>query len=382
MSNYIYKGCFNDTGNRALPNRRGNVSSVEECKNRAISGGDSIFGVQYYGECWTGNDYNRAIRYGQNYGNCGNLGTSWNNKIYVNGPPSSINGYNYKGCYNDNSTRMIPNQQKNVSSIQECADIAKNLNSNVFGLQAGGQCFTGNDEQRAVSLGINNSCDLLGGQFGNQVYTNPSSSCSYQMSSNELQCYAQNNPDLAINGITTSQQLQNHWSTNGCNERRNNNCPSKQQTSGFYNYKGCYNDTSIRAIPNYEGKVSSIDECKNIAETKTQNVFGLQNGGECFTGNNEDAAYQYGRNINRDSCPSLGGSFTNQIYARGQSFPPPVPPDPTLTIYNFNEGFKNIIDEEKSITNKKCFLLFLIFLVFLILLYFIYSTFYKKNKNK
>lgn len=176
MSNYVYKGCFRDSSDRRLKKRGNNVSSVEECKIQAINNNKKLFGLQFNGECWMDDSYSNATSLGQVYDDCGNLGTSWSNKLYVNMPPESVNGYDYQGCYNDNSTRTIPNKQKNVSSVKECSDIVQSLNQNVFGVQYNGQCFTGNNENDAMSLGYNDnydSCGTLGGLFTNLVYSKP-----------------------------------------------------------------------------------------------------------------------------------------------------------------------------------------------------------------
>jgi hypothetical protein len=87
-NSFSYQGCYRDQGNRALPNFLGNVGSVNDCKTKAMAGRYNTFGLQYYGECWAGNntDWNK---YGQiNPDNsCGNLGTAWNNKVYTNTNP-------------------------------------------------------------------------------------------------------------------------------------------------------------------------------------------------------------------------------------------------------------------------------------------------------
>jgi len=387
MSNYTYIGCYQDNSNRVLPVQGNNVGSMEGCRQQAIDGGYNTFGLQYYGQCWMGTDYNRGVSLGQNYGDCGSMGGSWTNQTYINmPPPKSVDGYTYLGCYGDNSSRMIPNQQQMVSSIEECSQIAKGLNQNVFGVQDGGYCFTGNDENRAMSLGVINdygSCGTLGGSWTNLVYANPSSSCSYQMSPAELTCYADNNPDLASSGITTPAQLQNNWSTSGCKESRNNQCPSYQQSSGTYNYKGCYNtDTNagLGAIPYNQGKVQSIDECQTIASQKKNIVFGLNDQGTCYTGNNEQEAYQYGLNVNKNSCSALGGATTNQVYVSTQPLEPPNPVKPSLNSSNFNETFNNI-NEETDINRKRNFILLLILLMFAFLFYYIYTTTSKNNKK-
>ena len=82
---YKYKGCYNDTGDRAIPTYRGNVSNVNQCQNLATQNGDTVMGLQYYGQCWTGKDETKAYKYGaNNNGNlCGNMGQAWTQNVYV-----------------------------------------------------------------------------------------------------------------------------------------------------------------------------------------------------------------------------------------------------------------------------------------------------------
>jgi hypothetical protein len=79
---YSYKGCYRDTSNRALANRLGNVGSVEECGKNSKAAGLNTFGLQFYGECWAGNnsDWDKYGRLNDN--GCGTLGTAWNNQVY------------------------------------------------------------------------------------------------------------------------------------------------------------------------------------------------------------------------------------------------------------------------------------------------------------
>jgi len=206
----------------------------------------------------------------------------------------------------------------------------------------------------------------------------PPTSCSYQMSSTELQCYKNNYPEDLTNMNNT--QLQNHWSTTGCKQGRNNQCASQQISSGMYNYKGCYNDTGIRAIPLMNGNVSSVNQCAQIAESKNQNVFGVQYGGECWTCINEQTAYQYGANFNKASCPILGGAWTNQVYVRSNSFPSPSAPVPYLTNPNFasKENFENILDEEERDENVKNIFKYIIIAIIIILLFIFISRMLRK----
>ena len=253
----------------------------------------------------------------------------------------SLQNYTYQGCYKDKSSRAIPTLVQNVSSVGQCAEIAKNKSASVFSVQNGGECFIGNSLSQAKKYGSGgNNCGELGGAWKNQVYTLLNNNeCNYQMNNVELLCYKNRYPDL---NAMSNQQLQTHWSNTGCKQYRNNQCPSPQISSGKYQFKGCYNDTSSRAIPNYRGNNMTVNSCEEIAQLKRENVFGLQFNGECWTGNNLQQAYKYGQNYNGNSCGNLGGGFTNMVYAIDKPYPPPDPPPPQLSSINFTtETFIN-----------------------------------------
>ena len=195
----------------------------------------------------------------------------------MSGIQETSGSYVYQGCYNDQSNRAIPTQVSNVTSIDSCASQAQAKNATVFGVQDNGQCFVGTDLNSAMKYGANSSnCGTLGGSWTNQVYAIPTST---------------SNPE--------------------------------------YTYMGCYNDQSNRAIPNFRGNVSSAAQCQTIANENQENVFGVQNGEQCFTGSNISQAYQYGPYSG--SCGTLGGSWTNQVYALSQ----PRSDPPLILQYNF-----------------------------------------------
>jgi hypothetical protein len=81
---YVYQGCFNDSGNRAIRRYTGNVSNKEQCQARAVAAGMDTFGLQYFGECWIGNhnQESKFDKYGRFSGHCGPLGGGWNNQVY------------------------------------------------------------------------------------------------------------------------------------------------------------------------------------------------------------------------------------------------------------------------------------------------------------
>ena len=484
---YTYKGCYRDTRSRAIPTRQQNVSSVDQCAQIAESRNQNVFGVQNRGECWTGLDEQSAYKYGA-LSSCPTLGGSWTNQVYVKSNPIQIctsttpswrfqesfnNWYTIKqNGYSTNwgSLGIINNANMSISFWLNIDTLHSNLR-NIFHLtNTNKDCCDNGDRVPAVwitpggtsmhirSSTSNNGNDgydtpalpqrsqkfitiiwsgtivytyvngILNSQFnfsssltaanpnatfyiGDPWYDQnngllikyfsiyncslsqanissiynlqylqliPPTSCEYQMSITELQCYKNNYPkDLSnMNNI----QLQDHWSNIGCKESRNNQCPSQQTSSGMYNYKGCYNDTSIRAIPSMQGTVSSVNQCAQIAASKNQNVFGLQNNGQCWTGLNEQVAYQYGSNFNKDSCPSLGGSSTNQVYVRSNTFPLPSAPVPYLTNPNFatKETFESIIEEEERDENIKIIFKNIIVIIILILLVIFISRMLRK----
>lgn len=84
-----YAGCFTDNENRALPHWLGSVNDVGTCVSLARANGLAYAGLQWYGECWGGNE----LRYTQvGEGECNTpcasgqtCGGSWRNSIYATG---------------------------------------------------------------------------------------------------------------------------------------------------------------------------------------------------------------------------------------------------------------------------------------------------------
>jgi hypothetical protein len=273
---YNYLGCYNDTGNRSIPNYVGNVNSKDECEDYAISNNAALYGVQYYGQCFIGNDISKAAQYGAT-SNCPDMGGSWTNQIYstVDIPKPT---YNYLGCYNDTGNRAIADQMSIVSSVYDCEQLAKQKGYSVYGLQYGGYCFGSNDINAARGYGLQNDksqCTTLGGGWTNQVYTN-----------------IDNVPPLT------------------------NINPNMPASVNSYNYKGCYNNKDNTAISNYRGTVTSVDECSELAFNNQDYIFGVTNNGKCYTGISADQALSQGENYASAYCGTLGSSNTYQVYIR------------------------------------------------------------------
>ena len=81
-----------------------------------------------------------------------------------------------------------------------------------------------------------------------------------------------------------------------------------------FEYKGCWKDTTDRAIPMYLEGVTP-ENCMSEAIKKGYNTYGLQNGNQCFIGNNPDYA-KHGR---AENCDKFGNQWKNQVYQKPSS---------------------------------------------------------------
>jgi hypothetical protein len=85
---YTKMGPYKDAWKRALPHYKGtdsSANSAETCSKKCDS--YNFFGLQYGGQCFCGNDWDKATKYGA--GNCGEMGGGWCNYIFKNKDPKS-----------------------------------------------------------------------------------------------------------------------------------------------------------------------------------------------------------------------------------------------------------------------------------------------------
>ena len=192
---YNYVGCYNDTENRAIANQMNNVNSVYDCEQLAKEQGYTVYGLQDGGQCFGSTDINAAREYGlqTDQSQCPPLGGFWTNQVYTNidnvapltninpNMPTTVDEYNYKGCYNNKDNTAIPTFRGNVTSMDQCAQLAINNQEYIFGVTNNGQCYTGNNVDQALGQGQDNAtayCGTLGSSNTYQVYirnstTNP-----------------------------------------------------------------------------------------------------------------------------------------------------------------------------------------------------------------
>ena len=155
---------------------------------------------------------------------------------------------------------------------------------------------------------------------GSKYYSISNELCNYQLNQNELLCYQKRYPN-DLTGIPND-QLQKHWSTIGCNQKRNNLCPVSE-INGSYQYKGCY--TKSKVPPNKRSNISTIDDCRKIAERNRESIFSVTNYNECWTGSDNSFLFDNKEIYNSSECGTLGLEKSQNIYFRDLPFPPNIP---------------------------------------------------------
>ncbi|HEV8581981.1 MAG TPA: WSC domain-containing protein [Thermoanaerobaculia bacterium] len=143
-SNYV--GCFTDDPNRALPVGLGSVYDIGTCVNLVRANGLAYAGLQWYGECWGGNE----LRYTQvGDWECNTpcpsgqmCGGGWRNSIYATGitPPPPGGGMQtdsaVRGC--SNYVEWSPVYQPDPSS---CHAYCAQNGANACEWYANGDCY-------------------------------------------------------------------------------------------------------------------------------------------------------------------------------------------------------------------------------------------------
>ena len=95
-----------------------------------------------------------------------------------------------------------------------------------------------------------------------------------------------------------------------------------------------------------------FDFGNGAGEDNKDTIFGIQNYGQCWTGNNESIAYKYGPVYDRNKFNPLGTSWTNMVYVRTEAFPEGEPVIPTLMPFNFNDSLNNIKSSEENVSSE------------------------------
>ena len=299
------------------------------CAKAAIDKGYKYFGLQFWGECWSGPTLSAEIEYykygegdacyGTEYNLCHDgdvncVGASSHNFIYEIETYECEVHFEKMSCYNDYSwTARHGNQlvltarHKSTTKPEsfygqyidwfnfdiflpkfacECAKKVVEAGHNTFGMQFYGECWTGpqfDEEKYYIAQGESNSCVnschkecklwdpfCIGGSYANMIYriTHPECEMKYK----NLGCY--NAFDEIGRNPAISELLFNEISPT------------------IYKFNGHmlkFNDT-------WETQYSQLlCRCARVAEEKGYEVFAIRNKGECWSGASSRQTYgQYG----------------------------------------------------------------------------------------
>ncbi|EDO32458.1 predicted protein [Nematostella vectensis] len=174
VTDYTRLGCFKDNWIRTMSDVLSmNVKSVADCAKLAARKGYSVFGVQNGKECYS--KETAAATYknlGVSSGCSNGMGGIWANEVY-----EFRVSYKRLGCYGDNNANRSMSKHygkwdRDVA-VRTCADNARSDGYSVFGVQSGGNCYSGADAASTYNKhGNASNCDAdgTGGSLSNEVY--------------------------------------------------------------------------------------------------------------------------------------------------------------------------------------------------------------------
>lgn len=112
---------------------------------------------------------------------CTVLGIGNANGVYQLTPPGcQVCSFVFKGCFVDNATHLVPTLlSASVASVAACEAFAEIGMYDTYALQAGGQCWGGNNPPyAALGFGTSAQCASLGGPATNSVYQKTPLGCA------------------------------------------------------------------------------------------------------------------------------------------------------------------------------------------------------------
>lgn len=237
----------------------------------------------------------------------------------TNGCVSST--YSYVGCYADTPLRdmEIHTYATPDRTIAQCAALAQANNQLYFAMEFGGECYLSNHlpSVRAANTACNMQCNkqlgtICGGRWALSVYK--FGTVSAEFCSADSDCAVKNYCDGLTRYYYTCSGTACQEHTETCSSTCN---PSFCNTQSYVAV-GCYGDGEDRALPTYQGLVFSIAACEKQARQYRHTYFGLEFGGECWTG--AETYAKFGQSTGCDTPCSFnaelvcGGNMAMNVY--------------------------------------------------------------------
>eukprot|EP01064_Diplonema_japonicum_P030269 TRINITY_DN50_c0_g1_i9.p1 TRINITY_DN50_c0_g1~~TRINITY_DN50_c0_g1_i9.p1 ORF type:complete len:771 (+),score=162.79 TRINITY_DN50_c0_g1_i9:95-2314(+) len=288
----VLEGCFKDGRTRRLSHHAFSspLNTVWECTRTCQHNGYKYAGLQYGKQCWCGDDLSTSTRTvmsqcddpcsGDSTQTCGG---GWRNQVYSLSPVAPSGPVNYMGCFRDySSNRQFPvyaYSDSKLNSVEKCTRTCQHNGYKYAGLQYGKQCWCGDDLSTSTRTTMSqcddpcsgDSTQTCGGGYRNQVYSL---------------------------------------------------VPVAPRES--FRYAGCYRDyQSSRQFPVYaysDRNGNNVEECTRTCQHNGYAVAGLQNGNQCWCGNDLGSRKSLPEYLCRTPCPgdtsvTCGAPWYNSVWA-------------------------------------------------------------------
>lgn len=318
------------------------------CAKIVKAKGYKVFGLQFYGECWSGPTGSYDLQTFQkkdtcitnDYRKCGHLdrhcvGDQWTNFVFELESDCGLD-FERIGCFRDDKIdpRPLPDYimtdreaRLQIFSGQKidwrnwdvylpefvcrCANKAKEKGHTTFGVQYYGECWSGlHGEDTYAKLGLSNNCAdpcfekcklfekfCAGKDFANAVYRLSDAPC--EISYQAVGCYGEDSSNRAF----TTELL-------------------NQVNPASHKFNGIMMDYG----DNWQGEFTKLlCRCAREAHHKGYTMFGVQEHGQCWSvadaeqkynnhGPSDKCFQKYNQTCPQDSNACAGGADANYVY--------------------------------------------------------------------
>lgn len=159
-------GTATEQTDRAIPNYNNRwAPNPAECIRRAREKGDTISGSQFYGQCFSGTDLNRATQYGR-HGSQYPLGVGWNNMVYANKKEmvERIEDIDDKTAY-ENVIKWLVSDEIKVNNFEEFNELLEFLKTEGFTTIEGAETMANAPTPPKTESTAVTAMDVLGNTF-------------------------------------------------------------------------------------------------------------------------------------------------------------------------------------------------------------------------
>ena len=373
-----YKGCWIDDSERAMEYSAGNWFGIETCMEHCKTLEYDYAGLQYHYQCYCGNDYqshgkapaDNECNLSCNSGE-GICGGRWRLSVYqIEKPALENQDTEYQGCWVDKADRAMEYSAGGGYGIESCLDQCSLLSYNYAGLQYHHECYCGNEYSKHGRASAESNCNLVcntgegicGGTWRLSVYKigvlgthhlpSPGPSLPPTMKPTRPPTAP---PTPAPTKLPTPSPTSKPTLVPTPNPTSKptlaptpvpTSLPTEASIEAQSNdgYKGCWVDTSDRAMEYSAGNGFGIESCMNECSLQGFDYAGLQYHYECYCGNDYS---KHGRASSESDCNKLcnvgggicGGNWRMSVYGIEQpkqiSTPAPAPKYVIPLFYHF-----------------------------------------------